>query len=323
MSDLPRRVAITGASGYIGQRLIERLESAEEVESILALDLRHLQSSSKLHFHARDVNAPLAELLLEEGVEALVHLAFVLRPGHNREAIRRINVGGTTNVVSACAQAGVKQVLYLSSTTIYGAHQDNPMPLTEESPIRPVKGFQYAEDKAAVEGLLDDFGRTYQDRRITVLRGCVVMGPRASNFVAQALSKPFLLAIQGHDPPMQFLHEDDLVEVLLSCLKARASGVYNIAGREAVPWREMARMSRRTLITLPAPIVYGLTELAWKLRLQRDSPASGLEYIRYPWVASTDKIERELGIQFRYSSREALEAFLGSISGLQAPKEAL
>ncbi|MBI4299080.1 MAG: hypothetical protein HY666_04890, partial [Chloroflexi bacterium] len=109
--------------------------------------------------------------------------------------------------------------------------------------------------------------------------------------------------------------EDELIDILLACLKAGASGIYNIAGPNPVPWREMVRLSGRRLVTLPPAIAYGLTELSWRLRLQRDSPANGLDYIRYPWVASTQKIERDLGVAFRYSSRDALDAFLSVGSG--------
>jgi hypothetical protein len=72
----------------------------------------------------------------------------------------------------------------------------------------------------------------------------------------------------------------------------------------------MAAAYGRRLIPLPAPLLYGLTGLTWRLRLQSDSPASGLDFIRYPWTVSTKKIERELGVKFRHSSAEAWEAFV-------------
>jgi hypothetical protein len=63
------------------------------------------------------------------------------------------------------------------------------------------------------------------------------------------------------------------------------------------------------MLVLPAWPLYAATEAAWRLKLQRDSPASGLDFIRYPWTASTNKIKDELGVEFQYSSREAWESF--------------
>ena len=186
--------------------------------------------------------------------------------------------------------------------------------------MRPNKGFQYAEDKAQVEELLGEFAKEHPEVGLTVLRGCVVMGPKADNFISRAFSKPFLVAVDGYDPPMQFIHEDDLVDVMAHCLSERVTGIYNVAGEGTVPWSEMARLSGRRLLTLPPSLAYWITGTAWKLRLQGDSPACGLDFIRYPWVTSTDKIQRELGVRFRYSSREALEAFLQG-RGLQGASQ--
>ncbi|MDP6495455.1 MAG: hypothetical protein QGI09_08600, partial [Dehalococcoidia bacterium] len=110
--------------------------------------------------------------------------------------------------------------------------------------------------------------------------------------------------------PMQFLHEDDLVDIIAFCLSRRVRGTYNVGGEEAVPWSEMLRLSGRRRLSLPTSLLYGLTEATWRLHLQNDSPSSGLDMIRYPWVASTEKMREELGVRFCYSSKEALEAFL-------------
>ncbi len=320
MGDGPQRIAITGASGYVGARLIELLRRDPAIERILALDLRRMPSSPKVVFLLRDIREPLGDLFAQQSIQGVVHLAFVLQPGHDREAIRRVNVGGTANVLSACIEGGVQHIMCFSSTTVYGAHPDNPVLLTEESPVRPNKGFQYAEDKAQVEELLGEFAKEHPEVGLTVLRGCVVMGPKADNFISRAFSKPFLVAVDGYDPPMQFIHEDDLVDVMAHCLSERVTGIYNVAGEGTVPWSEMARLSGRRLLTLPPSLAYWITGTAWKLRLQGDSPACGLDFIRYPWVTSTDKIQRELGVRFRYSSREALEAFLQG-RGLQGASQ--
>jgi len=78
-----------------------------------------------------------------------------------------------------------------------------------------------------------------------------------------------------------------------------------------VAWSEVVKMAHKRLLRLPAPLAYGLTNLTWRLRLQNDAPGVGLDYIRWPWIVSTDRIEKELGFTFNHSSRAAVESYLG------------
>ena len=154
MPDGIRRVAVTGAAGYVGRTLIDRLAREPAVERILALDVRPLPSEStneRVVFERHDVTRPFGALLREHGVDSLAHLAYVMRPSRDREAARRVNVEGTASALASCEEAGVRHMLYLSSTSVYGAHADNPPLLDEDAPPRPPRGFQYSEDKAAAE----------------------------------------------------------------------------------------------------------------------------------------------------------------------------
>ena len=280
----------------------------------MAIDRRPavVPASGKVSFFQMDVLQRLGDLFRERGVDTLIHLAFVLRPGRNREASQRVNVSGASNVLDACAVAGVRRVVYLSSATVYGAHPDNPPLLTENSPVRPAFGFQYAWDKALAEGIFDRYAADNRDSRVAALRSCVVMGPGAENFITQAFAKPFLVAVRGYDPPLQFVHEDDLMELMVMAARDDDMlGVYNVAGRGGVPYSEMVRMSGKRLLGVPSPLLYPLVQGAWTLRLQDDSRAAGLDYIRYPWNVDTARVERETGFQFRYTSREALGAYFG------------
>ena len=311
MSNGPRVVAVTGAAGYIGQRLLARLQEEPHVESVLATDVRpHSQLLPKVTFLEQDILEPLEEAFHQHGVQGLVHLAFVLRQGRDPEVVRRVNVGGAQNVLRACRSAGVQRILYVSSSTVYGPHQDNPARLTEEHPVRPPAVFQYAVHKAESEALFQAYARDVPGACVSLLRGCVVMGPSAHNFITQALFKPILIGVRGYDPPMQFLHEDDMVELLVHFLTHESPGVYNVAGPGEVRYSALVRMARRPLVWLPAPIAYGLTNLTWALHLQNDSPGVGLDFIRYPWVVSTEKLCRETGYEFKHTCEEALQAFL-------------
>jgi len=311
MADGPLRVAITGASGYLGSRLIERLEGCETVSYILATDIRPpgVPYGERTDFVRLDVTEPFPTLLAQHDIDAVIHLAYVLNPGRRRDEARRVNVLGTEHLVEACRNSAVAHVVYLSSTSVYGAYSDNPEFLTEEDPVRPLPGFQYSEDKVAAERQLTAYADSSSSASVTILRGCPVMGPRADNFIANAFYKPVLPRIGDADPPMQFTHEDDLMDVIVKCLEGRAAGIYNVAGDGTIRWTQMAAVMGRRMLSLPPMTWRSLTSLAWNLGLQSDSPACGLDFIRYRWTASSDKLKRELGVSLDYTSREAWESF--------------
>ena len=310
MSESPRRIAVTGASGYVGTVLIGHLVERDDVGSILAIDVREPRQDfgSKVSFVRQDVSEPFPRLFAEDEIDTVVHLAYLLRQGRNRETNRRVNVDGTRNTIEACRLGGVGRLVYLSSTSVYGAHPDNPDALTEEMPGRPVKGFQYSEDKLVSERLLEEYASESSGASVCILRCCPIMGANADNFIADAFDKPFLVAVSGASPPMQLIHEEDMVRCMTLATMGEAEGLYNLAGTGAISWDDMAATRGRRVVSLPAWLLYPLTQLTWSLRLQSDSPAMGLDMIRYPWSASTEKIEREMGFRPRYSSSDAWKA---------------
>jgi len=308
-----KRVAITGISGYIGDRILSRLGEMGAVERIIGIDTATPRSSSpKLKFYRHDVLKPFADIFAENEVDSAIHLAFVLRPTHNTTGARRIDISGTLNFLEACRQAQVKHILYLSSHTVYGAHPGNAKPLSEDSVLAPLPDFQYSYDKVKIEGMLGDFGASHRDVCITILRSCPVIGPNAANSVATMMLKPVILRIAGYDPPMQFVHEDDLVEIMTRFLSQKREGTFNIAGEGEMRYSEIATLCKKKTVTMPEWPLRFLISVSWALHLQNESPTSGLEFIKYPPLVSTDKLKGELGFKFSYSSKDALASFIST-----------
>lgn len=312
MADLPARIAVTGASGFLGRHTVERLASRPGTERVLAIDLLAPEAASEsdgpvVHVR-RDVRDPVDDLLAEHSIQAVCHLAYVVRPARDRSWARSINVEGTESLLRACSAAGVRSVVYPSSATVYGARKGNSRPFTEEDPPEPVRGFQYSEDKVAAESLLTAWQTETPGSSATVLRGCVVMGPAADNFISQALTMRWLPLPAFEDPELQFLHVSDFVDALERALSGGAGGLYNVAGSGTVRWRRMVRLFGNRSMPVPGPLLQALTGLTWSLRLQSRSPASGVNFVRYPWLVSTDRIQRELGWTPAHTSEQALMA---------------
>jgi UDP-glucose 4-epimerase len=320
VSPSPRVVAVTGASGYIGERIVERLLAEPSIERVIGIDIRRSPiEHEKLTSIVRDVTDPLDTLFRRTRVDTVVHLAFVLRQLRDREASHRVNIGGASNVLWACEAAGVSRIILMSSSTVYGPHPDNEELLIEDAPLRPPPEFDYANDKVTVEWFYRNYGEQRRRTQVSILRGSIVMGPMVDNFITQALNKPMLIAVGRDDPEMQFVHEEDLTEILWRFVSESHPGTFNVAGPGTIAWSDVVKMAHKRLLRFSAPVAYGITNLTWRLRLQNDAPGVGLDYIRWPWTVNTARIEKELNFKFKHTSRDAVESYLGEPPPAPAP----
>ena len=313
MNEPSKAVAVTGSSGFIGARLLRTLEDEEGIGKLVAIDA--MPPPSPVHNMAAfrmDVTGPIEEILVRHRVSTMVHLAFIYgRGGSRREinTVRQSNLDALAHVLDACVNAQVDHIIYLSSHTVYGAHPDNPIPLTGDSPMRPSPDFAYGYDKYLAEQLLDEFSSQHQDKSVTVLRSCVVLGPSTGNRMAEGLFRKWLLGVSHDNPPMQFVYEDDLARVMTMFIKQRLPGVFNVAADGVVYYGEMANILESNLIRLPAFLAYPLVQLSWVMGFQREAPSVGLNMVRYPIIMSTAKLQEATGYKFRNTSLDALRAF--------------
>ena len=85
------RAAVTRAAGSVSARLVEWLTGSDGVDSVATFDAHLLNASQpKVSALRREIREPIADILREHGVDAVVGLAFLLRPGHVRRAARRV-----------------------------------------------------------------------------------------------------------------------------------------------------------------------------------------------------------------------------------------
>lgn len=308
-------VAITGASGYIGQRLIRILVEAPEIERILALDIRSLPfAHEKIVFVRHDVTHPMADLFVAHGVRMAVHLAFILNPIHDRKYERRVNVDGTRNFLDACHAARVVGLLIPSSATVYGARPENPPVIPETAPLRGRPGFPYVEDKLVQEELAARYAQEHPECRVLITRATIVTGPHMDNFMARYFTRPLAFVVRGANPLIPLVHEDDTARATAHILLQAPPGAYNISAPNPVPlWEIIARVNAR-VVALPPAVLYPLAALGWKLRMRfiTEAPPAILDYIRYPWVADGSKVTQVTDFRYQYDGYGALEAFLAA-----------
>jgi len=298
------RVAVTGISGYIAQRLLEHLESDDSIERIVGIDCVEPKSKSKkLEFHLMDIRDPELPQVLK-GSDTVVHLAFVLNPMQDEQLMRDINVNGSKNVFDSAAEAGVKKIVYTSSIVAYGARPDNPEFLTEESPLRANPDFNYAEHKLEVELFIQRWRKDHPDIKVVVLRPAIVFGPHVQNFISRTLEAPRVLAVSGYKPPFQFVHEEDAAAAIYFAVERDLDGAYNVCPDDYLEWDEVLEIAGKKPLALPEGVMLPLAKIAWKLGLV-EAPAGEVAYLMYPAIMSNKKI-KEAGFEFRHSSRDAL-----------------
>ena len=301
-------VAITGAGGYVAGRLIESLGARSDVERILGFDVQPPRSKllpPNFVFDKIDVRSPALQARLE-GVDVLIHLAFVMDPIKDESEMRDINVNGSQNVFRSAGKAGVKKVIYTSSATAYGAHPDNDVPLTEESPLRANLDFSYPAHKLEVEYVVKEFRSDFPDAVVTVFRPAIVFGPHVDNAWSHMLELPFAVCVGGYSPPMQFIHEDDVAAALLFAVSRDLDGAYNLAAPGSLSFEEMLALLGKRRLDLPESVAFGFSDRLWDLGLA-EAPAGMLHYLMHPWILSTEKLEKA-GFTPRYSNDEAFQA---------------
>src|SRR5690242_1263768 len=171
---------------------------------------------------------------LVEGVDVVVHLAFIILGGH--EETRRINLEGSRNVFRAARNVG--RLVYTSSVAAYGFHGDNPQPLTEDVAPRGSEHFYYSAQKAELERALHE-ELDGSDTEAYVLRPCIVAGPDALMLMRQLprarVPGPLRRAVPPvlPDPgiPFQLVHHDDVASALVAAARGTGEpGAYNLAG---------------------------------------------------------------------------------------------
>jgi UDP-glucose 4-epimerase len=309
---MPRmRYLITGGSGYIGTRLVELLARREDTERIVIADVVPPKGGyrPKTEFEQVDVRdrGAVHSALKRANPDVLVHLAFILNPVHDEGFMYDVDVNGTHNVLEAAAENGIGQVLVTTSAVAYGAFPDNPDPITEEHPVRGVARFSYARDKTESDRIVQLWALQHSDVITTIARPCIVFGPNVDNYLVRLWSKqPFTVDAGNLDGTIQFVHEDDVVEAITQLLLGRHAGQFNLSPEGLMTLRECAERLDTPIRKMPFWLYQGIAKLMWRLRLS-EVPPGQLDFARYPWIVSNEKLKQTLNWTPRYTTRESFD----------------
>jgi nucleoside-diphosphate-sugar epimerase len=266
-------VAITGADGALGQRVVPRLEQWRD-EGGLALDVVTDDAIDDVDARCGDV------VVLDLGSS-----------DHDRRAERRESATEfATRSLAIADRTEARHVVFVSSALVYGANPNNPLPLTEEATLRPEVEFVFARQLASAEELLDQWRTSTPGATTCVLRPVLALAAGDGSRLASALVSGLGGRIAEADPPSQFLHLDDLASAVTLAVTERLDGVYNVAPDGWVAGERVRTLSgERPRLPLPERVSELIARLRW--RFQRGPiPPGLLAYTRAPWIVSNGRL---------------------------------
>ena len=263
------KVLLTGALSTLGRRVTTRLAT---------------------HGIRVQPSAGMPTIEEVEGVDCVVHL---LAGDHDALATRESGPStGLQDLLGALSKAGVDRLVLLSSAMVYGAWPNNPVPLTEESPLRPDASFGFARQLAQVEEAADAWRCEDRSRQVAVLRPVLSMAADNESSVVRALAAGMGHRFAEEDAPGQFLHLDDLAQAVEIAVREHLDGVFNVAPDGWVSAERVRALAGQGLrLRVPDRISDLIANLSW--RFQRGPLPPGLvPYVRHPWLVSNDRIKQ-------------------------------
>ncbi len=310
-------VAVTGASSFLGTNLVGMLEQDDSIRRIVCVDLKPphtaAQKSRAYDVSLTQSNAEerLTEIFAAEGVDTVVHLAFLPSPTHSSVWAHELESVGSMHVFNACRRSNVRKVVTWSQTLLYGAHPTNPNFLSERHPLRPPRLEPFFVDKIDAEREALRFGQPGKGRIATVLRTAPILGPNVDSFITRYFAHRFVPTVLGFDPLWQFVHEADVVTAFRLAVIRDAPGVFNITGEGVLPLHTVIRLAGRSALPMPRLLTRSVASTLWLAQLA-EAPASFCDFLQYLCVADGAQANRVLGFRAAYSSREAVVEFGGA-----------
>jgi nucleoside-diphosphate-sugar epimerase len=247
-----QRVCITGGHGSLGSRL-GRLLTSYGVSSLIVFDRKsvgfHDAGSLPSVSHIRGSITNASDLLYALlGCTAVFHLAAMIHVGQSMKepaSCFKVNGLGTVNVLDACRKQGVKQVIYASTSYVYGAPQQ--IPISEDHPVRPLS--VYAASKLAgevmIQGYSENFGLSCDIARFSNIYGGALDADTAVNAALAQAAAGGPIALRNLSAVRDFVHVDDVVDALvrLAVTSETLSGcrVMNVSSGHGTSIGDLAR----------------------------------------------------------------------------------
>jgi UDP-glucose 4-epimerase len=302
------RILVTGGAGFIGSHIVDRLVGdgyrvrvVDNLSSGRVENIKHHLESNSIELIVGDLKDPQVALRAVEGVDTVFHFAAnpeVRVSTTNPEIHFNENIVATFNLLEAMRRKNVKELVFASSSSVYGEPEE--IPVDENAPIRPVS--VYGASKAACEALIYAYSKLYGIKAI-ILRYANVVGPRLRHGVVwdlinKLLKNPAELEILGDGKQVRsYIYIDDAIEATITAWRKTETSyeIYNIASEDWITVDEVVdevikAMRLNNVRKIHKPVLHGV---GWPGDVKRIA-------------LKIDKIKR-LGFKPRLKSRDAVK----------------
>ena len=317
-----RKVVVTGADTLLAERVVA-LAAAFDAAEESARDRVVAVASCAVPGAPAGVEVERVDIATDdlkptlEGADALVHLAGSTPAGPSAASD---DIDVARRVLDAAGATGVSHVVVVSSALVYGAWANNPVPLTEDATLRPNPGFPFAAERAEVERLAAEWRDGHPGATVTVLRPVRVAGADDLDWLVRAL-RPSPAVPEGTvEPPVQFVHVDDLATAADLAWRNRLDGAFNVAPDGSIPAHEVRSLTGAPpKLRMPGRVAQRVVGLGYRWGIG-PTPAELLPYTLHPWVVANDRL-RAAGWSARVSNEEAcVEAHEAGPLATMSPK---
>ncbi len=311
---------VTGASGFIGSRLVERLATEEGVR-VRAMVRDPLKADRLRKLPVEIIQGDITDRQSLDrataGCDLVFHCAAIVRETGDRSQFLRVNVEGTRNILQAAVQADVKRFVHFSSVSVYGLNP--PEGTNEETAMCPC-GNLYCDTKIEAEKAVWECHRK-SGLPVVVIRPANVYGPGAGSWTLRPLEliqAGRMILINGGKGLCNYVYIDNLLDAVLTATRRDESvgQIYLLTDGNPVMWKVFfgyyavfaGRLELRSVPSWLAKTIALIMEIL--ARLSGKQPQITREAIRFLTRRirfSTEKADRELNFQPRVSLEEGMQ----------------
>ena len=248
---------VTGVSSYLGGKVATALAAHPSAPAVIGMDVVPPHASmGGARFVRADIRSPaIARLLRDEAVDTVVHMNVIATPrsAGGRVPMKEINVIGTMQLLAALQKVPDVRRLVVKSTAgrlrrRAGRPRDLHRGHLRRRPRRAPAGPRTASRSRATSAASPAAARTSPS---PLLRFASIVGPGLETPLSRAFALPVVPGLLGHDGRLQFVHEEDAVEAMVTATLARGeddrgatvTGAVNVAGDGVLTTSQAAAMA--------------------------------------------------------------------------------